>query len=72
MTQAEIGKVIEIGVSIPAESTSPIFVTAPVLENSPVVVGSVQPAHVAEYMGPAPRGSDKPVKGREGDRRQMI
>ena len=45
---------IEIGASIPAESASPIFVTAPVLENSPVVVGSEQPAHVAEYMVLAP------------------
>ena len=44
MTQAEIGEVIEIGVSIPAESASPVLVTAPVLENSPVVAGSVQPA----------------------------
>ena len=51
MTQAEIGEVIEIGgVSIPAESASPVLVTAPVLENSPVVAGSVQPAHVAEDM----------------------
>ena len=50
MTQAEIGEVIEIGASIPAESASPIFVTAPVLGNSPVVVGSAQPAHVAENM----------------------
>ena len=33
MTQAEIGEVIEIGASIPAESASSIFVTAPVLEN---------------------------------------
>ena len=54
VTQAEIREVIEIGASIPAESASPIFVTAPVLENSPVVVGSVQPAHVAEYMALAP------------------
>ena len=54
MTQAEIGEVIEIGASIPAESASPIFVTAPVLENSPVVVGFEQPAHVAEYMALAP------------------
>ena len=38
----------------PAESASPIFVTAPVLENSPVVVGSAQPAHVAENMALAP------------------
>ena len=53
VTQAEIAEVIEIGASIPAESASPIFVTAPVLENYPVVVGSVQTAHVAEYMGPA-------------------
>ena len=53
VTQAEIGKVIEIGASIPAECASPMFVAAPVLENSPVVVGSVQPAFVAEYMGPA-------------------
>ena len=53
-TQAEIGEVIEIGASIPAESASPIFVTAHVLENSPVVVGSEQPAHVAEYMALAP------------------
>ena len=30
--------------------TSESLVTAPVLENSPVVVGSEQPAHVAEYM----------------------
>ena len=45
---------IEIGASIPAESASPIFITAPVLENYPLVVGSVQPAHVAEYMAPAP------------------
>ena len=29
MTQAEIGEVIEIGASIPAESASPMFVTAP-------------------------------------------
>ena len=50
MTQAEIGEVIEIGVSIPAESASPVLVTAPVLENSPVVAGSVQPAHVPEDM----------------------
>ena len=49
-TQVEIGEVIEIGASIPAESASPVLVTAPVLENSPVVVGSEQPAHVAEYM----------------------
>ena len=41
-------------IEIPAESASPIFVTAPVLENSPVVVGSEQPAHVAEYMVLAP------------------
>ena len=33
MTQAEIGEVIEIGASIPAESESSVFVTAPVLEN---------------------------------------
>ena len=45
---------IEIGASIPAESESSVFVTAPVLENSPVVVESVQPAHVAEYMALAP------------------
>ena len=32
MTQAEIGEVIEIGASIPAESASSILVTAPVLE----------------------------------------
>ena len=50
MTQAEIGEVIEIGASIPAESTSPVLVIAPVLENSAVVAGSVQPAHVAEDM----------------------
>ena len=50
MTQAEIGEVIEIGASIPAESASPVLVIAPVLENSPVVAGSVQPAHVAEDM----------------------
>ena len=54
MTQAGIGEVIEIGASIPAESESSVFVTAPVLENSPVVVESVQPAHVAEYMALAP------------------
>ena len=30
MTQAEIGEVIEIGASIPAESASPVLVTAPV------------------------------------------
>ena len=41
-------------IEIPAESASPIFVTASVLENSPVVVGSEQPAHVAEYMALAP------------------
>ena len=41
-------------IEIPAESASPIFVTAHVLENSPVVVGSAQPAHVAEYMALAP------------------
>ena len=29
ITQAEIGEVIEIGASIPAESASPMFVTAP-------------------------------------------
>ena len=55
VTQVETGEVIEIGASIPAESASPIFVTAPVVENSPVVVGSVQPALVAEYMGFAPK-----------------
>ena len=53
-TQAEIREVIEIGASIPAESASTIFVTAPVLGNYPVVVGSVQPTLVAEYMKPAP------------------
>ena len=58
MTQAEIGEVIEIGASIPAESASSIFVTAPVLENSPVVVGSEQPAHVAEYMTLEPMVSE--------------
>ena len=58
MTQAEIGEVIEIGASIPAESASSILVTAPVLENSPVVVGSEQPAHVAEYMALAPMVSE--------------
>ena len=31
-----------------------MFVTSSVLENSPVVVGSAQPAHVAEYMALAP------------------
>ena len=58
MTQAEIGEVIEIGASIPAESASSILVTAPVLENFPVVVGSEQPAHVAEYMALAPMVSE--------------
>ena len=58
MTQAEIGEVIEIGASIPAESAESILVTAPVLENSPVVVGSEQPAHVAEYMALAPMVSE--------------
>ena len=58
MTQAEIGEVIEIGASIPAESASPIFVTAPVLDNSPVVVESEQPVHVAEYMALAPMVSE--------------
>ena len=53
VTQAEIGELIEIRASIPAESASPILVTAPVLKNSPVVVGSVQPAHV-EYATAAP------------------
>ena len=57
-TQVEIGEVIEVGASIPAESTSSIFVTAPVLENSPVVVGSEQPAHVAEYMTLEPMVSE--------------
>ena len=57
-TQVEIGEVIEIGASIPAESASSIFVTAPVLENSPVVVGSEQPAHVAEYMTLEPMVSE--------------
>ena len=58
MTQAEIGEVIEIGASIPAKSASSILVTAPVLENSPVVVGSEQPVHVAEYMALAPMVSE--------------
>ena len=49
---------IEIGASIPAESASSIFVTALVLENSPVVVGSEQPAHVAEYMTLEPMVSE--------------
>ena len=58
MTQAEIGEVIEIGASIPAESASSILVTVPVLENFPVVVGSDQPAHVAGYMALAPMVSE--------------
>ena len=49
---------IEIGASIPAESASSMFVTAPVLANSPVVVGSEQPAHVAENMALAPMVSE--------------
>ena len=38
--------------------TSESSVTAPVLENSPVVVGSEQPAHVAEYMTLEPMVSE--------------
>ena len=51
MVQQRFGKQT---IEIPAESASHIFVTAPVLENYPVVVGSEQPAHVAEYMALAP------------------
>ena len=60
----QLQNVEKIG-EIPAETqtilsarTSESSVTAPVLENSPVVVGSEQPAHVAEYMTLEPMVSE--------------
>ena len=51
--QAETVKVDKIGAPLSAESASPISVTASVLQNPPVVVGSVQPVHTAEYVAHA-------------------
>ena len=44
--QAEIVAAVEVGVPLPAESASPMFVKAPVLEAPPVVAGHVQPTPV--------------------------
>ena len=57
VTQAKVVKAVEIGTCLPAEPGRPVFVTAPVLENPPVVVESVQPALVAEYVEPAPEAT---------------
>ena len=54
VTQAENVDLVEIGAPLLAESAPPIFVAAPAFENPPVVVESVQPALVAEFVGPAP------------------
>ena len=45
---------VELGPPLSAESTPPVFVTAPVVEAALVVVEHVQPAHVVEYVTPAP------------------